>query len=36
VHAWLDARAERNGSSINAEIIRLVRDAMDPQAKGGV
>jgi predicted HicB family RNase H-like nuclease len=34
VHAWPEAQAERNGSSINAELIRLVRDAMDRQAKG--
>jgi predicted HicB family RNase H-like nuclease len=39
-HTWLDAQAERDGSSINAEIIRLVRDAMEARAadctKGGV
>ena len=29
VHRWLRAQAERNMSSINAEIIRCVRDAMD-------
>ena len=29
VHRWLRAQAERNVSSINAEIIRCVRDAMD-------
>jgi predicted HicB family RNase H-like nuclease len=33
VHAWLDAQAERNGSSINSELIKLVRDAMDRQAR---
>ena len=31
VHRWLRAQAERNMSSINAEIIRCVRDAMDRQ-----
>jgi predicted HicB family RNase H-like nuclease len=31
VHQWLRAQAERNMSSINAEIIRCVRDAMDRQ-----
>jgi predicted HicB family RNase H-like nuclease len=31
VHQWPRAQAERNMSSINAEIIRCVRDAMDRQ-----
>ena len=31
VHQWLRAQAERNMSSINAEIIRCVRDSMDHQ-----
>ena len=31
VHRWLRAQAERNTCSINAEIIRCVRDAMDRQ-----
>jgi hypothetical protein len=34
VHAWLEAKAERNASSINPEIVRLVREAMEREAKG--
>ena len=33
VDEWISARAERNQSSINAEIIRCVRDAMDHLAR---
>jgi predicted HicB family RNase H-like nuclease len=32
VHEWLSAQAERNQSSINSEIIRAIRNAMDRQA----
>jgi hypothetical protein len=31
VHQWPQAQAERNMSSMNAEIIRCVRDAIDHQ-----
>ena len=33
VHDWLAAQAERNQSSINSEIVRSVRDAMDRQVR---
>jgi hypothetical protein len=33
VRDWLAAQAERNATSINSEIIRAVRDAMDRQAR---
>lgn len=29
VKAWLEAQAERNGSSQNSEVIRAIRAAMD-------
>jgi hypothetical protein len=32
VHEWLSAQAERNQFSINSEIIRSIRDAMDREA----
>ena len=31
VHEWISAQAERNQSSINSEIIRAIRNAMDRQ-----
>ncbi len=30
---WAEKHAERNGSSINSEIIRAIRDAMDRETR---
>jgi predicted HicB family RNase H-like nuclease len=34
VHAWLVKQAEHNMSSINSELVRAVRAAMERQAPG--
>ena len=34
IRDWLAAQAERNATSINSEIIRACRAAMDRQARG--
>ena len=33
VKAWLEQQAARNGSSMNSEVIRALRDAMDRAAQ---
>jgi hypothetical protein len=33
VHAWLKDRADYYGSSVNSELIRLLRLAMDAEGK---
>jgi hypothetical protein len=33
VHAWLKERADYYGSSVNSELIRLLRSAMDSEGK---
>jgi hypothetical protein len=35
VRDWLAAQAERNATSINSEVIRACRDAMDRHGKAG-
>jgi len=35
VRAWLDAQTQRNGSTLNSEVLRSIRDRIDAeQAKG--